>query len=352
VTVLTFLPRAGKLIRAFVSPGSGKRICWIALVIWLIEFLLTIKLLCGFSLHKPGMQFVEFHPWIAPPYVCYHVGVDGLRVLLILLTGFLTPLSILASWTGITSRVREFHLVLPAVETGMDGEGGLGVRVRRVVVGATIGGMLTADDVRLLLAPFGLSLGDRELDNVLVYLDLLLRWNEGINLTAVRRPEDCIRRHFGESLFLSRWVEVRGKLLDVGSGAGFPGLALKLVANDLAAVLLEPVAKKRSFLKEVARCCSLKGVEVRSERLDQFGRPGGAAQFDLVTARAVGDLPELIPVATGCLAPRGRLCIWIGRGQCSAVVHESGPLVWREPIPIPLSESRVLLIGERSASDV
>ncbi len=212
--------------------------------------------------------------------------------------------------------------------------------------------MVTAGEVRRLLTPFGVSPGDGELDNIMVYLELLLRWNERINLTAVRRPEDCIRRHFGESMFLSRWMELKGRLLDVGSGAGFPGLALKLVADDLAVLLLEPVAKKRSFLKEVVRCCSLKGVEVRRERLDQFGRSAGSARFDMVTVRAVGGLPDLIPIARRCLAPGGKLCLWIGRGQCSALVHESVPLVWSEPIPIPLSESRVLLIGERIANDV
>ncbi|HMD96898.1 MAG TPA: NADH-quinone oxidoreductase subunit M [Terriglobia bacterium] len=121
LTVLTFLPLAGALILAFVSPDSGKRIRWIALIVSLIEFLLTIKLFSAFSLHEPGMQFVEDHPWITSPAIGYHLGVDGLSVLLILLTGFLTPLSILASWTGITSRVKEFHLFLLALETGMIG---------------------------------------------------------------------------------------------------------------------------------------------------------------------------------------------------------------------------------------
>lgn len=210
---------------------------------------------------------------------------------------------------------------------------------------------MTAGDVRGLLAPFGVSLGDREIENVLVYLGLLLRWNGRINLTAVRSPEDCIRRHFGESLFLSRWVQLTGKLLDVGSGAGFPGLALKLMANGLTTVLLEPVAKKRSFLKEVVRCCSPKGVEVSGERLEQFAPSSGATRFDIVTMRAVGDVLDLMPVATRCLAPTGRLCLWIGKQQCSAVVCEKLPLVWMEPIPIPLSQSRVLLIGQRIAKD-
>jgi len=206
--------------------------------------------------------------------------------------------------------------------------------------------MLTAEDVTGLLAPFGVSLGGRQVEAVLVYLDLLLRWNQRINLTAIRSPEECIRRHFGESLFLRRWVEVKGRLLDVGSGAGFPGLALKLMGGELTTVLLEPVAKKRSFLKEVVRCCSLTGVEVRGERLDQFAGSSEGAQFDLGTMRAVGGLGDLIPLATGQLVAGGKLCLWVGKEQ-RAAGNACVPLVWREPIPIPLSQKRVLLIGER-----
>jgi len=213
--------------------------------------------------------------------------------------------------------------------------------------------MLTAEDVSRLLAPFGVLLDERQLGNLLAYLDLLLRWNERINLTAVRRPEEAIRRHFGESLFLWRWIQLRGTLLDVGSGAGFPGLALKLLADELAVTLLEPAAKKRSFLKEVVRRCSLKEVDVRGERLDQFGLSPREARFDLVTVRAVGGLGDLIPIATRRLATTGKLCLWIGREQCPAVVSGSVPsaLAWREPIAIPLSRNRVLLIGERTAGD-
>jgi len=183
-----------------------------------------------------------------------------------------------------------------------------------------------------------------------LYLALLLRWNERINLTTVEGPEDCITRHFGESMFLSRWVDLKGKLLDVGSGAGFPGLALKLIADDLTAVLLEPVAKKRSFLKEVIRRCSLERVEVRGERLDQFESSALVSEFDLVTVRAVGGLYDLIPAAANRLAANGKLCLWIGREQCSPIVRGPADLAWREPIPVPLSRNRVLLIGERIAN--
>src|SRR5205814_3132249 len=130
--------------------------------------------------------------------------------------------------------------------------------------------VLTERDVRDLLAPFDLDLSSHQVGQVITYLDLLLRWNSKINLTAVRTPQECVTRHFGESLYLSRWVELRGANLDIGSGAGSPGLALNITWPGLGTTLLEPVAKERAFLKEVARACCMEAVEVRSERMEEF----------------------------------------------------------------------------------
>src|SRR5438128_6263048 len=134
---------------------------------------------------------------------------------------------------------------------------------------------------------------------------MLLAWNRRINLVSATTPQECVTRHFGESLFLARWHRLQGRLLDVGSGAGFPGLALKIAWPDLATTLLEPVAKKRAFLKEVVRACGM-AVEVRSERLEEFmGRREGPVEgdekrrrrFDSTTARAVGPVRRLTEIA-------------------------------------------------------
>ena len=105
------------------------------------------------------------------------------------------------------------------------------------------------DETRLreLLQPYGLELSSFQAGQILSYLNLLLRWNQKINLTAIRDPEECVTRLFGESLFLARRLELYGHLLDIGSGAGFPGLALKIVFPDIFVTLLEPIAKKRAF---------------------------------------------------------------------------------------------------------
>jgi len=195
-----------------------------------------------------------------------------------------------------------------------------------------------------LLSPFGVALSPRQASSLLVYLDLLMRWNQRINLTAIRSIEECVTRHFGESFFLASCLSLRGRLLDVGSGAGFPGLALKIVAPDLAVTLLEPVTKKRAFLKEVARACGFDQVEVRGERLRDFLVLLPSARFDLVTARAVGRLEELAKDSARCLAPGGRLCLWLAERQAAALIRQHLCFALDLRVDLPLARERQILI--------
>jgi len=197
------------------------------------------------------------------------------------------------------------------------------------------------DETRLrqLLEPFGLDLSSAQAEQILAYLHLLLRWNQKINLTAIRSPEECVTRHFGESLFVARHIEFRGSLLDVGSGAGFPGLALKIVFPQLAITLLEPVAKKRAFLKEAARACGFGPVEVRGERLEGLAGTAPAPAFDFATMRAVGNLGVLVPLAAQCLKPGGSLLLWLTEEQAAGLSSTKSGLTWKEPLPIPLTRT-------------
>ncbi len=214
--------------------------------------------------------------------------------------------------------------------------------------------MLSESQVRKLLVPFGVGLTSQQISRLLAYLDLLLRWNTRINLTGLRRAEESVTRHFGESLCLATFEGLEGRLLDIGSGAGFPGLALKIVFPALQVTLLEPVGKKRAFLKEVARVCQMESVEVRSERLDEFVKQwvetGQRERFDAATSRAVGDLSRLIPQATGCLKLGGGLYLWLSQGQGQEVAMASkGLMEWADPIPIPLGQRRQIWRGRRRA---
>lgn len=207
--------------------------------------------------------------------------------------------------------------------------------------------MTSRNKARELLAPFEIGISDAGIDKLIVYVDLLLRWNRKINLTSISTPEEIITRHFGESFLLSRMVEMRGCVLDIGSGAGFPGLALKLTAPNLEVVLLEPVAKKRAFLKEVARACDMGPIEVIGSRLEEFACAEKARTFELITARAIGGLELLVPAAEGLLCPDGRLCLWLGTQQVRGILGTDTGLEWQKPRGIPLSHGRVIVVGIR-----
>ena len=210
--------------------------------------------------------------------------------------------------------------------------------------------MLSATELAALLQPYGLGLTDRQITQLQTYLDVLLRWNAKINLTAIRRPEDCVTRHFGESLYLARWVNLEGRLLDIGSGAGFPGLALKIPFPNLALTLLEPAAKKRAFLKEVARACEFRDVEVCGQRLEEFADGEARPSFDNASSRAVGHFEELLPLAVRCLKPSGRLYLWLSRGQGSQLATITDRLRWASPIPIPLTREGEIWQANRQGS--
>ncbi len=121
LTVLTFLPLAGALLIVFLPRENQRAIRWAALLFSLVEFVLAVAVFMAFRAIRPGMQFEEFHAWINSPPINYHLGMDGLSLLLVLLTAFLTPFGILVSWTSITTRAKEFFLFLLALETGMVG---------------------------------------------------------------------------------------------------------------------------------------------------------------------------------------------------------------------------------------
>ena len=139
---------------------------------------------------------------------------------------------------------------------------------------------LEVTELRRLLIPFGLELTSRQVEQMTIWMELLIRWSAKINLTTIRTPEEIVTRHFAESMYLAKFLALRGRLLDVGSGAGFPGLALKIIEPQLHVVLLEPVGKKRAFLKEVVRECGFESVEVLGDRIEDYcGSHFGRVRF-------------------------------------------------------------------------
>jgi 16S rRNA (guanine527-N7)-methyltransferase len=217
-----------------------------------------------------------------------------------------------------------------------------------------------------------------QLQHISTYIDMLLRWNARINLTAIRDPEEIVTRHFGESLFAARHLfpitthvgtaalgrrakqspaeqscaalavrhsalqTTSSRLADLGSGAGFPGLPMKLWAPHISLTLIESNHKKATFLREVTRALTLTDVDIQNAPAETLP----ASSFDFVTMRAVERLSAVLPVAASLLAPAGRLALLISSSQQSAIHSALPAFTWMAPIPIPLSSSRILLVGQ------
>jgi 16S rRNA G527 N7-methylase RsmG len=281
-------------------------------------------------------------------------------------------------------------------------------------------------------------------EGVSIYIDLLIRWNARMNLTAIRDPEEIVTRHFGESLFAARHlfpsrygavcvsskdaqlsasvadaskvggvhaatlinsvgsdpqVELESKsndaavqeeragsdarveeesddatgaaakrrqsaahgasrgtgaphgqaaeqrkeitVADLGSGAGFPGIPIKLWAPDIVLTLIESNQKKSVFLREVSRALTLTDINIQNSRAETLP----AASFDVVTLRAVEKFQTILPTAASLVAPEGRLALLIGSAQSAGAIPPQ--FVSEPPQPIPYSRSRCLLIARR-----
>jgi 16S rRNA (guanine527-N7)-methyltransferase len=188
------------------------------------------------------------------------------------------------------------------------------------------------------------SLSQRQLQSISDYLDLLLRWNARVNLTAVREPEAIVTRHFGESFFAARHLfssdQAKEDLIDLGSGAGFPGLAIKIVRPSLRVTLIESNQKKATFLREAIRKLTLTEVNVFSGRGEDFSEPA-----DVVTLRAVEHFDRAVPLALKLARPGGRIALLIGEAQVLRARELAASVYWNDPARIPLASGRVLLIG-------
>ncbi|MDR2646886.1 MAG: 16S rRNA (guanine(527)-N(7))-methyltransferase RsmG [Oscillospiraceae bacterium] len=142
---------------------------------------------------------------------------------------------------------------------------------------------------------YGITLNPKALEQFRQYYEMLLAKNERMNLTAITAPADAAVKHFADSLLLlaAYAPAAGGSLLDVGSGAGFPGIPLAIARPDLRVTLLEATAKKCDFLKEAVRALGLRTDVVQARAEDAAHNPALRGQFDAVAARAVAALPVL-----------------------------------------------------------
>ena len=276
------------------------------------------------------------------------------------------------------------------------------------------------------------DLTPRQLDQISTYIDLLLRWNARINLTAIRDPEEIVTRHFGESFFMARHLfspsnpchpeqsslfgeanqaaksktgpdlveepalslskgdpsissplaiveraflpalpstnedssdphvtrgshnlaslPVDPRVIDLGSGAGFPALPLKIWAPKIRLRLIESNHKKAAFLREAARALTLTNVDVIAERAETVSaRLTPETQADVVTFRAVEKFDKILPVALTFLAPFARLALLISAAQLPKLESQP-PTTWQAK-HVPKSHELILAIGQFAPVD-
>ncbi|MFQ5596967.1 MAG: 16S rRNA (guanine(527)-N(7))-methyltransferase RsmG [Nitrospiria bacterium] len=196
----------------------------------------------------------------------------------------------------------------------------------------------------------GIRLSTRQVNQLMRYLSELQKWNQKINLTALRQNKDIIIKHFIDSLtplvFLQ--AEAHSKWIDVGSGAGFPGLVLKIACPQVEMTLVEPSAKKAAFLHHLIGLFEMRYVSIINQRIEHWLQRSEVELFDLVMTRALS--PEhVLNVSHRLLSKNGKILIFQGQENRQVTMNrlKDYPLLTLEriaPLRLPWSKARRTLI--------
>lgn len=145
------------------------------------------------------------------------------------------------------------------------------------------------------LKKLNIEINDNQLDQLEKYYELLVEWNNKFNLTNITDKEQVYLKHFYDSITLSKVVNLNEEktLCDIGTGAGFPGLVLKIIFPNLKVILVDALNKRTTFLKEVINKLGLENIEVYHDRAEDFAKKN-IEKYDIVTARAVAHLSILL----------------------------------------------------------
>jgi 16S rRNA (guanine527-N7)-methyltransferase len=179
------------------------------------------------------------------------------------------------------------------------------------------------------------------------YLSLFVRWNERLNLSAIRDEEGILSRHFIESITVAHALpgSIR-TLLDFGSGAGLPGIPIALCRPEIAVTLAESQSKKAAFLQEALRVLGI-GAKVHAHRAEVL-----RTVFDCVTLRAVDKMPEAVAAAMKLVAPDGWLALMTTGVELGSLKAAAGTEIsWSEPKELPFGNNRILALGQRISSE-
>jgi 16S rRNA (guanine527-N7)-methyltransferase len=199
----------------------------------------------------------------------------------------------------------------------------------------------------LLTAAGQTPLDDETASRFESYLSLFIRWNERVNLSAVRDEDGIISIHIIESIVVARALpDGIESLLDFGSGAGLPGIPIALCRPEIAVTLAESQGKKAAFLQEAVRVLGL-SARVLAQRAETIEE-----SFDCVILRAVDKMRKAVADATRLVAPKGWLALMTTASDLGGLVRAAGgAFVFEKARPLPGSTQRVLALGKRASRD-
>ena len=159
------------------------------------------------------------------------------------------------------------------------------------------------------LEKLNLTLTEEQIEKFYNYMNLLIEWNKKINLTAIIEPKDIILKHFIDSLTIEKYIKKGENIIDVGTGAGFPGIPLKIAREDLKITLADSLNKRINFLNEVINKLDLKNIETIHTRAEELGKNKKFREkFDIATSRAVANMSTLSEYLIPFVKVKGR-CI-------------------------------------------
>jgi 16S rRNA (guanine527-N7)-methyltransferase len=208
----------------------------------------------------------------------------------------------------------------------------------------------SSDTIRRALSEFKVSVTDVQIEQIQRYVALLLKWNEAMNLTAIQDPLEILYRHFCESMFGANLLPPgNGRLADVGSGGGFPGLPLKIARPEMEVCLIDSNVKKATFLAEAVRELGVPGARVLVSRYEELDEE--IAPLDIACSRAVGDFAQFLSWAASEKIGARSVMLWIG-GRDLDEARASTDWDWQEPVAIPQSLRRFILVGSRAERTV
>ena len=207
------------------------------------------------------------------------------------------------------------------------------------------------DDLLKGANDLGVEISDRQSDLFFEYLKNLKQWNEKINLTAIKDDRDIIISHFLDSLSVAPMIQNGKVLLDIGSGAGFPGIPLKLIHQSLKVTLLDSVNKKVSFMNDTIRILKLADINAIWGRAEDIENKVPRGSFDYVITRAVGSITDTLRLSSPYLATDATIILMKGRmgnQEWDAVaqdVEKSYELIDLKEMTLPFSDSKRFIIA-------